>query len=760
MGWGLSGAAARRRGGLCLALLLLACRREPGGPKQPAGGPGGAPVAVGSPTAPEVDPTSRVFPVAQEDLLGRHDDGASLVFDRQRPRVGLRTKEGCDVWSLGDDAYVGRAPGRSCDDWIALSGDPRAPDRSRALSIAAGALEIRTLEVKPLAKPGPSLVLQGRALAPTCRAPAIARWSPDSQKIAVSCERDPHLYVLDASTGARTATLTLDPGQRIQSLAWGAAGLVAVVSPLASPSSCHCRADKLVAGKAEPAVDPDVNDEGLSGEVCQQILKGCAEQEGPLPSWVKGSPCRSPTQTRLRPDKQQVAIACAGESPRLVVASTTAPERTEYDGQLLSSDSQLCWHSGTLWLVGSFFDIWNRQSCDLEEADSRTGSLYVWSSLTAQPRIHELQDRDLQEAIPRYSSFYLDPLGRYVLQATGWRSGSALRTYDVTSGRLGPLGWTVNDNAQPPYSPDVSRWLPGKFPIWESIDSRGYLVTPNQHRAWRIYSAPGKRALALIDLGAIEKIPVSKVLDDGVTVVADPTAAAAAGVDLGHGASPTGDAGALRAVDPGGRFLATSRSSLRRIADGEELLFLPEHEYEEEHGPQRSVRTARGVFDGPLALVSGLVFRIGEDPARAAVVRGDQLASVLYHPGLLDDFFDGKPVSQPLLGVPLGLPPRLLEVAPVEVQPDGLIFHVRAEDGGDGATSIRRWVDDRPAGEALAITAGQPVTVPVLLPADRKRCSEVRLYACNRLGHVCSKAVIGEHCPPGVSPPDLSGSGR
>ena len=92
----------------------------------------------------------------------------------------------------------GRDAGAGCAEWITPSGEARAPDRSRVLDLdkKGGALAIR-----PLAKPGPSLLVPGRSLSLSCRVPELARWSPDGQRIAVTCEHDPHVYVLDAKPG-------------------------------------------------------------------------------------------------------------------------------------------------------------------------------------------------------------------------------------------------------------------------------------------------------------------------------------------------------------------------------------------------------------------------------------------------------------------------------------------------------------------------------------------------------------------------------
>ena len=396
--------------------------------------------------------------------------------------------------------------------------------------------------------------------------------------------------------------------------------------------------------------------------------------------------------------------------------------------------------SNELWLVGRFYQPLSDRSCALDEVNTGLATLVVWSSLTARPRIQDLNDLAERKgmASPR-ATFTLDPSGRYVIQELSWRAGTALRTHDVNTDQPGPLGWAVNDNARSYYSLQYSRWLKGKYPIWKSIESSD--GTAAHQRVWRLHTAPGARELTVTELEDTPLPAASKVLDDGKTVVAEPTSG-----DLGPVAEPSTDAAAIEAAtDPSHRFLGTGKNSLRRLADGEELFF-------EEYG---GYRTARGVFDGPIDVVSRLVFRIGDDPGQGAVVHGDQVAALFYHPQLVDDFFAGKPLVPALLGSSLGLPPRLSALAAPELQAGGgMVFHVKAADGGSGVSILRRWVDGRPVGVPVPITAGQPTDIAV--PLSSTACSSVRLYACNQLGYVCSPALTHDFCPPGVQPPDMA----
>ena len=115
----------------------------------------------------------------------------------------------------------------------------------------------------------------------------------------------------------------------------------------------------------------------------------------------------------------------------------------------------------------------------------------------------------------------------------------------------------------------------------------------------------------------------------------------------------------------------------------------------------------------------------------------------------MDDFFDNKPVALPALAAPLGLPPQL-EVVAVREQSGtafGLVLTVRPLDGGDGVSLLRRFVEGHPDGAPLPARANQTIEVRIDLPSTA--CSMVRLYACNRLGYVCSRAFVRDVCPPG-----------
>ena len=190
------------------------------------------------------------------------------MFHPQRPLIGLRSKQACQVWSFEEDAYVGQGPAKSCADWLETSGDSRAPDGRYVQRIEKGVLVIA-----PLTGKSTGLRVEGRALAATCHEVELARWSPDSQKIAAGCVGESRIYIIDARTGARLNKLDFDPAQRLQNLSWGAAGLVALLSPLFTAAECLCDQEKLL-----PPASSEQKEQ-LPGDVCTQRKASCKNQE-------------------------------------------------------------------------------------------------------------------------------------------------------------------------------------------------------------------------------------------------------------------------------------------------------------------------------------------------------------------------------------------------------------------------------------------------------------------------------------------------
>lgn len=458
---------------------------------------------------------------------------------------------------------------------------------------------------------------------------------------------------------------------------------------------------------------------------CAGWLPSCASAPIQTRSPPQFQSCRSISIARLSPDSQRVAVACPAD-PRIYIHDA-------HDGKLLSTlelspkhtVKELCWGpAGIAAYITAVIP-------DDEITDGRSATVFFFPSLSKTPRHYDLDPL-------LYRSIVLDPLARYYFESVhAERNGIWLNAYDLEHDRPGLLGWGPLGRYTPvEISLEPGRWLPGKYPVWEMLE---VVSMPIQtvYGAWRIFTVPGARGLRRDSFDDQKPEGAFRVLDDGKTVVSSPPQQAIA---IGKDKSA-----ATASVDPSGRFIGTGKNSLRRISDGEELVF------NEEGG----VRTARGVFDGSIEEVKDLVFSLGNDPLRAPIVHGDQVATLLHHPHLMDDFFDNKPVALPVLAAPLGLPPQL-EVVAVREQSGtafGLALTVRPLDGGDGVSLLRRFVEGHPDGAPLPARANQSIEVRIDLPLTA--CSMVRLYACNRPGYVCSRAFVRDVCPPGKQRPKL-----
>lgn len=324
----------------------------------------------------------------------------------------------------------------------------------------------------------------------------------------------------------------------------------------------------------------------------------------------------------------------------------------------------------------------------------------------------------------RYSSvddggqLTLDPFGRFLYELRSQhREPDTLTTFDLSrNDPLGGVNWdSKDDDCEEKTTLLDGHWIPGKWPIWESVEETTSECSDKTYRAWRLLTAPGQRRLRVVEAGKRDPSegPARTVKDDGRTIVKA----------RGKAAAETG------AIDAERRWKGKGKGVLKRLADGQELTF-------EKDG---CVRVPGGVFDCALYLFEEQVFLLGSDPLSAPVVYGDQVAHLFYRPGLVDDFFAGKPLAPlPAAAAAVGLPPKL-EVVSAQPRADGgpLRVTLLATDGGDGVSVARAWLGGLPLGERQPITAGQPSTIQLDVP--EKRCREpLLIYACNALGAVCS----------------------
>ena len=325
----------------------------------------------------------------------------------------------------------------------------------------------------------------------------------------------------------------------------------------------------------------------------------------------------------------------------------------------------------------------------------------------------------------RYSSvddggqLALDPLGRFLYELRSeHRAQETLTTFDLSrNDPLGGVNWDSKDgDCDEKTTLMDGHWIPGKWPIWETVEeTTSECSDDTSYRAWRLLTAPGQRRLRVVEAGKRDPSegPARAVKDDGKTIVKA----------RGKAAAETG------AIDAERRWKGTGKGVLKRLADGQELTF-------EKDG---CARVPGGVFDCGLYLFEEQVFLLGSDPLSAPVVYGDQVAHLFYRPGLVDDFFAGKPLAPlPAAAAAVGLPPKL-EVLSVQPRADGgpLRVTLLATDGGDGVSVARAWLGGLPLGAPQPIAAGQPSTIRLDVPENRCR-EPLLIYACNAPGAVCS----------------------
>lgn len=312
----------------------------------------------------------------------------------------------------------------------------------------------------------------------------------------------------------------------------------------------------------------------------------------------------------------------------------------------------------------------------------------------------------------------LDPFGRFLFESRSRRHDQeTFTTFDLSrNDPLGGVNWNDTDSDCDERTTLMDgHWIPGKWPIWETVEERSSECGDTTYHAWRVFTAPGLRHLRVVAAGKRDPSegPARTVKDDGKTVVKA----------RGKAAAETG------AIDAERRWKGMGKGVLKRLADGQELIF-------EKGG---CVRASGLVFDCGLHAFEEQVFLLGSDPLSAPVIYGEQVAHLFLRPGLADDFFAGKPLAPlPAAAAAVGLPPKL-EVVSAQPSAGGgpLQVTLLATDGGDGVSVARAWLNGQLLGAPQPITAGQPSTIRLDVPETRCR-EPLFVYACNALDAVCS----------------------
>lgn len=357
------------------------------------------------------------------------------------------------------------------------------------------------------------------------------------------------------------------------------------------------------------------------------------------------------------------------------------------------------------------------------------GYVALWRSLSA-PK----QERSLTQSYGEgvEGVLVMDPLGRFVFIMTSLRSSGTIgQLFDVAENRSTRLKWQHTGDPMCEESQlGEGRWIPGAWPVWQTPETEHANCTP-VYGAWQIRTAPGVRGIVHAKLASeLDTTAVRVVKDDGKTIA----------TLSGKAASEAAPDQSSADIDARGRWQGIGKNALRRLADREELTF-------REPG---CAQLASGVFDCPLGAFAQEVWLLGTDPLHAPIVRGEQVAHLYHHPGLVNDFFDGKPLAP---GLPaagsLGLPPRLEKsgVRYLDGQAPSLEVTLLAHDGGSGVSSVRAWVGGVPLAleKPLPLVAEQPTPVALSIPPST--CAQVSISVCNGAGYLCSRMVSVPFCP-------------
>lgn len=321
----------------------------------------------------------------------------------------------------------------------------------------------------------------------------------------------------------------------------------------------------------------------------------------------------------------------------------------------------------------------------------------------------------------------LDPNGRYCFISLHQdRVGSYLRVIDGNgTSQAGELSWwddndygyseedsLAEDPLHPVFKP--GRWLGGLRPYWETIEERHrFSGELRDLGAWRILAAPGDIRLVAAKWGS-RLAPLQR--------------------DVKNVPAMTEQA----AQELTQRFSGARKDTLRRLADGEELTL----------DTRGCAVSKHGVYSCDARGLHARVFRRGAEPLGAAVLRGDQLASVLYDAKLVEHFFAGAAIPQrPLTG--LGQPPGLtLRGVARAGAPRALTVKLVATDGGDGVAEARARLGGRFLDWHPTLSAGKEAELQIPLPPHD--CKTLWIYACNRAGSLCSRPARVPVCPRAV----------
>ncbi len=495
----------------------------------------------------------------------------------------------------------------------------------------------------------------------------------------------------------------------------------------------------------EQAVDPNAGDSRLPSPTGKNeaVWRGAELQvwagSQPLSRYVPRctGPCRPIVAVAWSPDGEQLALAHNAD-PRVLVLrardGAIARELALIPGAAVLP-GLLAWGPSSLVAVGGM--VANPSDDQVIELGAEETTpvkkkvaplrAFVWAN---QGRAATLPIDDVEN---RSNALTLDPGGRYLfLSSLGVHEAQTLEGYDLRSGFERSFYFhTAADLAQVPSHTETvsSVWLPGRYPVWETVEVRIPEEGERTYTAWRFYTRPeleGPR-LERIDLhdAPPAKCESRRVLADGRTIgAADPR--------------DTYDSCGRNALDPSGTLRGVAKDTIQRVDDGVRL----------QAGARGCLTTDTGYYSC-LDLASEHRYVVGKDPLRLLMLRGDQVAHLLFRPQLLTDYLQGQPLSASPRDKVLGLPPqlRVTGVVPGSSTTTATEIIVETSDGGSGLGPLRLYRDGELLGLPTTLHEGRQT---VRLPLSQS-CRELHAYACNATGLMCSPGVTIAPCKSGTS---------
>lgn len=329
----------------------------------------------------------------------------------------------------------------------------------------------------------------------------------------------------------------------------------------------------------------------------------------------------------------------------------------------------------------------------------------------------------------------LDPAGRYLfISGSGRRAVRSLEGYELRSGIERSFYFRTPESTGKPARTETVRsaWLPGAHPLWETIEAHVPEEGERTYTAWRFYTRPALDGPRLERIELVEpplRCESRRVSSDGRMVgPADP--------------SDTYDSCGRNALDPSGRLRGLAKDEIQRVDDGVRL----------RAGPRGCLTTDTG-FYSCLLLASERRYVVGTDPLHVLMLRGDQLAPLFFRTELLTEYLAGQPLAAPSKDLVLGLPPglRVESVTPGAAAGRPPEVTIEVTDGGSGLGQLQLYRDGEALGPPTALRVGRQV---VPLPQLGRSCHELRAYACNWAGRLCSPAVPIAPCKAGSAQDD------